>query len=185
MFSYKIDEEIELRLLEERHAEQVFALLTENRERHPELDRNFSLDDARKKIKSDLTLFAENKGLGVGIWYKGDLAGGVRYHEIDWSNRMTELGYWISERFEGRGLVIKTCRVLIDYAFNELALNRLIISCSAENQKSRAVPEKLGFKQEGILRQSEWLQDRFVDMVIYGLLAKEWQDKKQSRYNTL
>jgi ribosomal-protein-serine acetyltransferase len=93
---------------------------------------------------------------------------------------MTELGYWISERFEGRGLVITTCRVLIDYAFNELALNRIVISCSAENQKSRAIPEKLGFKQEGILRQSEWLQDRFVDMVIYGLLAKEWQDKKQS-----
>ncbi len=107
------------------------------------------------------------------------MAGGVRYHEIDWSNRMTELGYWISEGFEGKGLVTKTCRVLIDYAFNELGLNRIVISCAAENQKSCAIPEKLGFKQEGILRQSELLQDRFVDMLIYGLLVKEWQDKNQ------
>ncbi len=179
MFGYKIDDKTELRLLEERHAEQVFALIVENLERHPELDKNFSLEDAQKKIKHDLALFAENKGLGIGIWHKGNLAGGVRYHEIDWANRMTELGYWISGRFEGRGLVIKTCRVLIDYAFNELGLNRMIISCAAENQKSRAIPEKLGFKQEGILRQSEWLQDRFVDMVIYGLLASEWQPDKR------
>ena len=165
-------------MLEERHAEQVFALFAENRERHPELDKSFSLEDAQKKIKHDLVLFAENKGLCVGIWYEGNLAGAVRYHEIDWSNRMTELGYWISRRFEGKGLVIKTCRVLIDYAFNELTLNRMVISCAAENQKSRAIPEKLGFKQEGILRQSEWLQDCFADMVIYGLLANEWKDNK-------
>ncbi len=177
MFSYKIDEKTELRLFEERHAEQVFVLLVENRDRHPELGKNFSLEDAQKKIKHDLALFAENKGLGVGIWYENNLAGGVRYHEIDWSNRTTELGYWISGRFEGKGLVTKTCRVLIDYAFNELALNRMVISCAMENQKSHAIPKKLGFKQEGVLRQSEWLQDRFVDMVIYGLLAKEWQDK--------
>ncbi len=178
MFSYKIDDNTELRLLEERHAEQVFALITEKRERHPELDKNFSLEDAQKKIKCDLALFAENKGLGVGIWYEGNLAGGVRYHEIDWANRVTELGYWINSRFEGKGLVIKTCRVLIDYAFNKLGLNRVVISCVAENLKSRAIPEKLGFRQEGVLRQSEWLQDRFVDMVIYGLLANEWQGDK-------
>jgi ribosomal-protein-serine acetyltransferase len=179
MFSYKIDDNTELRLLEERHAKQVFDLIAENRERHPELDKSFSLEDAQKKIKHDLALFAENKGLGVGIWHEGNLAGGVRYHEIDWSNRMTELGYWISRRFEGKGLVIKTCRVLIDYAFNELGLNRIVISCAAENQKSRSIPEKLGFKQEGILRQSEWLQDCFADMVIYGLLANEWKDSKR------
>ena len=178
MFSYKIDDKTELRLLEERHAEQVFDLIAENRERHPELDKSFSLEDAQKKIKHDLALFAENKGLGVGIWHKGNLAGGVRYHEIDWSNRMTELGYWISRRFEGKGLVIKTCRVLIDYAFNELGLNRIVISCAAENQKSRAIPEKLGFVEEGIVRQAEWLHDHFIDLVIYGMLADEWNKNK-------
>jgi ribosomal-protein-serine acetyltransferase len=79
------------------------------------------------------------------------------------------------DEFEGKGLVTKTCRALIDYAFNELGLNRMIISCATENQKSRAVPERLGFTQEGILRQSEWLRDHFVDMVVYGLLASEWR----------
>lgn len=175
MFSYKISANIELRLLEERHAEQVYSLIVENRERHPELDKNFSLENTHEKIRHDLALFAQNKGLIVGIWYEGKLAGTVRYHEIDWSNRMTELGYWVGVEFEGKGLVTKTCRALIDYAFNELGLNRMIISCATENQKSRAVPERLGFTQEGILRQSEWLRDHFVDMVVYGLLASEWR----------
>jgi len=57
MFSYKISAEIELRLLEERHAEQVFDLIVEDRERHPEVDKNLSLDDVNKKIKRDLALF--------------------------------------------------------------------------------------------------------------------------------
>jgi ribosomal-protein-serine acetyltransferase len=118
MFSYKISAEIELRLLEERHAEQVFALIVEDRERHPELDKNLSLDDVEKKISHDLALFADNKGLNVGVWYRGILAGTVRYHEIDWPNRSTELGYWVGGAYEGLGLITKTCRVLIDYAFN-------------------------------------------------------------------
>jgi ribosomal-protein-serine acetyltransferase len=177
MFSYKISAEIELRMLEERHAEQAFALIAENRERHAELDKNLSLDDVINKIRHDLALFADNKGLGVGIWYQGILAGTVRYHEIDWPNRSTELGYWVGVAFEGRGLITKTCRVLIDYAFRELGLNRIVISCALENQKSRAIPERLGFTQEGILRQSEWLQDHFTDMAVYGLLASEWRTK--------
>jgi ribosomal-protein-serine acetyltransferase len=177
MFSYKISREIELRTLEERHAEQVFALIVEDRERHPELDKNFSLDDARKKIRHDLALLADNKGLNVGVWYRGILAGTVRYHEIDWPNRSTELGYWVGVAFEGQGLITKTCRVLIDYAFKELDLNRIVISCAVENQKSRAIPERLGFTQEGVMRQSEWLQDHFTDMAVYGMLTSEWRAK--------
>jgi ribosomal-protein-serine acetyltransferase len=180
MFSYKISAEIELRLLEERHAEQVFALIVENRERHAELDKNLSLDDVRKKIRHDLDLFAENKGLNVGVWYQGTLAGTVRYHEIDCPNRSTELGYWVGAEFEGLGLITKTCRVLIDYAFEELGLNRVVISCAVENLKSRAIPERLGFTQEGLLRQSEWLQDHFTDMAVYGMLASEWPPKNVS-----
>jgi len=180
MFSYKISAEIELRMLEERHAEQVFALIVEDRERHAEFDKNLSLDDVRNKIRHDLALFADNKGLNVGVWYQGILAGTVRYHEIDWPNRSTELGYWVGVAFEGQGLIIKTCRVLIDYAFKELDLNRIVISCAVENQKSRAIPERLGFTQEGVMRQSEWLQDHFTDMAVYGMLASEWQAKNTS-----
>lgn len=177
MFSYRVDTHSELRMLEERHAELVFALVEQNRERHPEIPQLCSLEDTRMYIKRDLALFAENKGLGIGIWYQGNLAGAVRYHEINWTSKSTELGYWLGVAFEGKGLVTRACQVMIDHAFNELGLNRVVISCAPENQRSRAIAEKLGFTQEGILRQSDWLKDGFVDQVVYGILASEWRSR--------
>ena len=178
MFSYKVDAHTELCMLEERHAELLFVLVGQNRERHPEIPQLYSLEDARMYIKRDTDLFAENKGLGIGIWFEGNLAGAVRYHEIDWTTRSTELGYWLGAAFEGKGLVTTACKVLIERAFSELGLNRVVISCTPENLKSRAIAEKLGFTQEGILRQSDWLKDKFVDQVVYGILASEWRSGK-------
>jgi ribosomal-protein-serine acetyltransferase len=96
---------------------------------------------------------------------------------LDWDNRSTEIGYWLGASFQSKGLVTKSCRALIDYAFNELNLNRIEIRCGVENKKSRKIPEKLGFREEGIIRQAEWLHNHFIDLVIYGMLADEWQDK--------
>lgn len=177
MFNYRLDIHSELRMLEERHAAPLFALVEQNRERHPEIPQLYSLEDARIYIKRDLALFAENKGLGIGIWYQGNLVGAVRYHEVDWTNRSTELGYWLGATFEGKGLVSRACQVMIDHAFNELDLNRVVISCAPENHKSRAIAEKLGFMQEGLLRQSNWLKDRFSNQVVYGMLASEWRSR--------
>jgi len=74
--------------------------------------------------------------------------------------------------------------VLIDYAFHELQFNRVEMRCAAENKKSRKIPEKLGFREEGLLRQAGWLHDHFVDMMIYGLLASEWRsDNGASNYD--
>ena len=180
MFRYKLDEHSEIRMLEERHAEALFSLIEQNRERQLEIPQLFSLDEARKAIKRDLALFAESKGLGVGIWHQGELAGMVRYHEIDWENRSTEFGYRLGAVFEGKGLVTKVCRVMIAHAFEELKLNRIVITCDTENSKSRAVAERLGFTQEGVLRQSEWLKDRFIDEAVYSLLADEWRGRNET-----
>jgi ribosomal-protein-serine acetyltransferase len=74
-------------------------------------------------------------------------------------------------------LATKSCRALIDYAFDGLKLNRVEIQCGLENIKSRKIAEKLGFREEGVVRQSGWLQNRFVDFVIYGMLTSDWQNK--------
>ena len=176
MFRFQIDDNSEIRILEERHAESLLSLVEQNRERHLEIPQLFSLDEARQAIKRDLTLFADNKGLGVGIWHRGKLAGAVRYHEIDWTNRSTEFGYWLGAEFEGKGLITKVCAAMIAHAFEKLKLNRIVIICDTANPKSRAVAERLGFTSEGVLRQVEWLKDRFIDQAVYSLLADEWRD---------
>ena len=74
----------------------------------------------------------------------------------------------------------KSCLALINYAFDELKLNRVEMHCGVENKRSRKIPEKLGFIEEGVVRQAGWLHGRFVDFVIYGILANEWEDKNRS-----
>jgi ribosomal-protein-serine acetyltransferase len=185
MFSYKIDDETELSLFELRHAEELNALVIHNYEHIKEWsawlkDKERSIEDTRSFIKHNLTQFAENKGFEICIWHKGAIAGQIGYNYFDWNDRRTEIGYWLGASFQGKGLVVKSCRALVEYAFNELNLNRVEIRCGVENKKSRKIPEKLGFKEEGIVRQAEWLHDHFIDLVIYGMLASEWQVETES-----
>lgn len=179
MFSFRVGDDIELRLLEERHADQLFALTNQNRahlrEWLPWVDDTQSVEDTQAFIKRALQQFADNNGFQAGIWVEGELAGVIGYHYIAWPSRKTEIGYWLGASFQGRGVMTRVCQALVNYAFNELHLNRIVIYCAAENVKSRAIPERLGFRQEGVLRQAEWLYDHFVDLVVYSILAAEWQ----------
>ncbi len=70
----------------------------------------------------------------------------------------------------------EACRAMVNHAFRELGLNRVGIACATENHRSRAIPERLGFRQEGVQRQAEWLYDRFVDRALYAMLASEWRE---------
>ncbi|MCI2430832.1 GNAT family N-acetyltransferase [Candidatus Acetothermia bacterium] len=179
MFYFSLDDKTELRLLEERHTEELFALTDQNRAHLrqwlPWVDGTTSLEDTRKFIRFSLEQFARNEGFNAGIWYHGKLAGVIGHHKIDWANRKTSIGYWLGASFQGQGLMTKSCRAVVDYNLNELKLNRVEIRCAVENRKSRAIPERLGFTQEGVIRQAERLYDHFVDHVVYGMLASEWR----------
>ncbi|MEP6704331.1 MAG: GNAT family protein [Acidobacteriota bacterium] len=186
MFSYEIDEDTKLSLFELRHAEKLNALITQNYEHIREWsawlkDKERQIENTQEFIERNLKRFAGNDGFGICIWYKGEMAGQIEYNYLDWNNRKTELGFWLGESFQGKGLVTKSCCVLINHAFDELQLNRVEIRCGVENRKSRKIAEKLGFTEEGIIRQSGWLHDHFVDYVIYGMLSSDWKDKNQSK----
>lgn len=63
---------------------------------------------------------------------------------INWSNKTAYIGYWLGEEFQGNGIMTKVAKTLTDYAFNELNLNKVEIRAAVENEKSRAIPERLG-----------------------------------------
>jgi len=181
VFSHRLSENTELRLLEERHAQELTELTDRNREHLrawlPWVDTNRTIEDRKNFIRGTLKQFVENNGFQAGIWHEGRLAGVIGYHSIDWMNRSTTLGYWLGKEFQGRGLATVACRALVDHAFEELGLNRVVISCATENRNSCAIPERLGFRQEGVQRQAEWLNDHFVDHAVYAALASEWQTR--------
>lgn len=178
--SLRVDDEIELRLLEKRHAPDVFALTDENREHLrpwlPWVDGTRSVQDTIAFIERSIEQARKNNGFQAGIWYRGQLAGVIGNHFIDWPNKKTVLGYWLGAPFQGRGIMTRACHALVTYAFKNLELNRVEIQAATENVRSQRVPERLGFAREGVLREAEWVGNRFVDHVVYGLIRKDWDN---------
>jgi len=101
----------------------------------------------------------------IVIWQNGRLADTINLHDIDSEIWKTNVGYWLGAECQDRGFMTKACRVLLDYAFQELNLNRVEILCTVQNTKGRAIPERLGFVQEDVIRQAEWLYDHYNDHV--------------------
>jgi ribosomal-protein-serine acetyltransferase len=130
--------------------------------------------DYEPLIEMWLKQFSSHDGFQAGILYKGKLTGMIGFHGIHWSNRKTSIGYWLAEKYQGHGIMTSAVKALIDCAFTDYDLNRLEILCGVNNVKSRAVPERIGLKQEGIIRDAEYLYDHFHDCVLYSILSKEW-----------
>jgi ribosomal-protein-serine acetyltransferase len=184
MVTIPIEEGLSLRSLEQEDAKELFALTDSGRAYLrrwlPWLDATRSLQDTRLFIESAQRQSAANLGFQSGIWSDGRLVGVIGYHHVDWPNRSTNIGYWLGEQNQGRGLMTKATRAVVDYAFDVWHMNRVEIRCAVENIKSRAIPERLGFKSEGLLREAEWLYDHFVDHVVYGMVAKEWDELRRN-----
>ncbi len=175
MFALKIDEGLELRLLERRHAQLLFDLTVQNREHLrpflPWVPTIEAVSQTESYIRAGLEQFARNDGFQAGIFLNGELVGAAGLHYI--RSERTELGYWLAERVQGKGVMTRTVAGLCRYCFDDLELGRVEIRCAVANARSRRVPEKLGFTQEGVLRRMEKLEGGPSDSVVYGLLRGE------------
>ena len=108
MFKHQIDEDTALCLIEPQHAEQLNALIERNgahiKEWSAWMKDDHSIENTRSFIKRNLTRVANNEGFAVAIWYQGHMAGQIEYNYIDWTNKKTEIGYWLGASFQGKGL---------------------------------------------------------------------------------
>jgi ribosomal-protein-serine acetyltransferase len=179
MFRAHIRSDVELRLLEERHADAIFALVDQDREYLrewlPWVDATLAVDDTRAFIRSTLEQFASNQGFAAGIWKQGRYIGGIGTHKIDWLHRKVEIGYWIGQSYQGYGIVTEAARALVTHALSELELNRVEIHCAAGNIKSGALAERLGFKLDGIMREGHFLHGKYHDLLIFAVLKRDWK----------
>lgn len=179
MFQKTIRDGVYMKVLEERHAPEVFAVV--DRERNylrewlPWVDMSTEVEDTLNFIKTSLQQFAGNDGFSAGIWSGDEFIGGIGTHRIDWLYRRVEIGYWIAQKYQGRGIVTDACRAVIDHAFDEWKLNRVEIHCATGNAKSCAIPKRLGFQLEGLLREAQLLNGEYLDINVYGMLARDWK----------
>lgn len=182
MIVLRIDADLVLRQLSENDATPLFFAIDRNRKYLrqwlPWLDTSQGPADTLSFIRTALDQFSNNDGFAAGIWYKDGVVGTIGFHRVDWLNRSVEIGYWLSEDCQGKGIVTKACKAFIDHAFSEWHLHRVQIRCATGNTRSCRIPERLGFVKEGMQRHAEFLYDHYVDLVIYGMLEEEWKAKR-------
>lgn len=187
MFEIIIDNELRLRSLREDDAEELFRLVDSNRQHLrewlPWLDANTTSEHSQQFIQSVLHQDDRKEGFIRAVIFRGHMAGLVGCNLIRWKNKSAEIGYWLSQEAVGYGIMTRCCRVLVNDAFQTLGLNRVSISIATGNCKSRAIPERLGFKREGIIRDAEWLYDHFVDHVLYAVLKRDWDGGQCAKAN--
>lgn len=167
-----------LRQLKETDAEELNALIDANRDhlsRWLPWAATQTVEDTLAFIRKARGQLTENDGFQVAIVCEGRIIGVVGYHCVDWANRLTSIGYWLAEDHQGRGTMTELVGTLTDHALSIWELNRLEIRAAAENHKSRAIAERLGFREEGTLRAAERVGDRFLDIVVYSMLAADWR----------
>ncbi len=170
---------IELRLLEESDAAELFAVVNRNRERLGRwlfwVHETHTAGDIRTFIRQAMIQYAARHGLHCAIRVHGVMAGGIGCRVVESRNHSASIGYWLDAAFERQGIVTRCCRSMLDYAFGEMAMHRVEIRCATHNERSCAIPARLGFTREGVLREAEWVRDSYHDLVIWSMLAGEWK----------
>ena len=178
MIVLKVDHDIQLKQLVREDANVIFMAIDENRDHLrtwlPFVDMTRSVENSRSYIHSLNETNCPKKDMVFRIDYRDEFAGLIGLKEIDQLNKKTELGYWLTQKMQGKGIIMRSSRALIRYSFEELEMNRIQVKVAAGNEKSKKLPFRLKFHFEGLERHGELVNGKFLDLQVFSLLKKEW-----------
>lgn len=97
------------------------------------------------------------------------LIGATGYHNVDWEEPSVETGYWVRTRYAGQGYITEAVNALTQYAFKQLGVKRITITCDPDNLRSKNIPEKLGYKLESVIKSNRVkpLTEEVGDTLVY------------------
>ena len=173
-----------LRGLEDEDAEELFAVIDANRTHlaqwMPFVGQTRGVVDSLAFIRAAHRQAEENRGMQLAVIQDGRIIGVVGFHAIDWNRRSTSIGYWLAADHQGAGTMTAAVTALLDHAFHCLKLTRVEIRAGVANTRSRAIPARLGFKEEGVLPAAERIGTRLIDHAVYAMTAREWKRAARS-----
>jgi ribosomal-protein-serine acetyltransferase len=174
-----VDAELAMPFLSGEHAAALFALICAHRTylarwlSWPE--QMTSLEDTRTFIRSLTRQFAEGRALMYALEYQGELVGICGFNRINRHQASAQMGYWLAEPWQRRGIVTRACRHLLSQAFMQSELQSVVIAVAEENLRSQAVCERLGMQLSGRIPDAEQLADRRVDHLLYRMQKTQWE----------
>lgn len=174
----KVDGEIELKQLEPADSMEIFRSIDTQRDYLgkwlPFVELTKDLSDTDTFVQSIVSAPEDRFEYVFAIKKCDEFIGLIGFKGTDRQNKKTEIGYWLSEKYQKQGIMTKSVEKLCAFAFKELGMNRIQIKCAVENISSKNIPKKLGFRFEGIERQGELLSGGiFSDLEIYSKLKND------------
>jgi ribosomal-protein-serine acetyltransferase len=205
MFQLLIDNQLQLRTLHPDDADQLFQVLERNRSRlrpwiHPsslpstaEATRKFTIEcffnslhpmDAMTEFPDyfrelDHYFPLSSPPMEMGIWWHASLVGEIMLSRLHDSFTTAEIGYWIAKEAEGRGIVARCVAVLMDHAIENMGIQSFVIGCAVSNRRSRAIPERLGYRLQATVPNGEVVGEYIYDRVIYGMKSEDWRERNK------
>ncbi|MDX9942124.1 MAG: GNAT family protein [Bacteroidales bacterium] len=177
-----VSDEIELCPVSLKDVDDIFFTIDRERKHLgrwlPFVEYTTARDDSLAFVKAVMVVENGPGDIIYAIRYQGLFAGLIGYKFTDRANRKTEIGYWISERYQGKGIITRSVRAMIDQAFDQWGFHRIQINVAVGNKRSKRIPRRLGFSLEGIARDAELLSIGFTDIEMYALLRPDWIDKQ-------
>lgn len=142
-------------------------------------------DEAELRRRLD----AGEEGLREGRWIElaaidretDQLAGGVILHSFDWRHQHTEVGLWLIPEFRGRGLATEAVSLVVGWAFAELGMHRvemITLPAMRDYQSVIALANRLGFEEEGLMRERNFERGRRLDTVMLAVLREKWNARR-------
>ena len=132
-----------------------------------------SMDDTRLYTRRALLEWHDRETLDYRLFLGEQFVGNCAVHTINWDVPSAQLGYWLHQDFQGRGLMNEAVERLTRFAFDELKLVRLEIRCNALNLASAGVAVRAGFDKEAHLKQCYRSADGTLnDALIFSKIAK-------------
>jgi ribosomal-protein-serine acetyltransferase len=172
-FSARVDDDIELVLADERAAPVLHRLILENLDHlrpWEELARDgLTLAEMADDLRAGRRAWAEGRSIPTAIRYRGHVVGAAGARLAPEVAR-AEIGYWIDAAHQGRGIITRAVGALVHALFEDHGTHRVELRMAADNHRSRAVAERLGFTLEGTLREAYPIAGRRHDLCVYGLL---------------
>jgi ribosomal-protein-serine acetyltransferase len=167
-----------LRPYTEADAAELTSVVAANREhlaRRLPWAATYGYQDSLDYVAKSRAQIEAEEGFEGAIVVDGEIVGGAGFHAIDKLNRSTSIGYWLTVEAQGSGLMTATVSALLDHAFGVWGLHRVVIEAVVDNTRSRAIPERLGFTEEGVQREAKRIRGRFEDAALYAMLAPDWR----------
>lgn len=155
-------EEKDIPFITEYLQHRIYSDLTSN------IPYPYTENDAVFWLKISKEAFENNTGYTFGIRNKeGRIIGAIGLHDRD--DDKAELGYWIGMSYWNKGFVTEAAKAIIDFGFNELGFNKIFATHLLHNPASGRIMEKIGMKQEAVLKEEVKKDGEYFDLIMYSI----------------